>query len=508
MPRRIDILRTGSLIALDPTTPRVHDLIAPQLTYTTKKFLRGRELFAARKARRSAVVEETYQCYDEDRRGRLTTNYGFLDRIRGTLEKEGYRVRFKDLWPHPNPGVLVPRWERVLDDPDIRLRYGQKKILKITEAYDRARIDCPTGYGKSYAIGLICLLYPKARIDVLADAVAVIRDTVYPYLCGMLPSVGIVGGGKRVKDRRVMCYTFDSMHHAEGDADIVLIDEVHQAAADSVAGQLGKYDNAKMFGFSASHDMRLDNKDIRCEGACGPVRLVIPYQQAADRGIVVPIEVIWTDVKSDVDPCAGLISDTSKRRAGIWAYRKRNRLIAKDARLYDDDVQVLIPVATFEHALYLKKRLPEYSLVYSGESITDLDLAYYHKIGLLPEKFRLLDDRRRDRLRKRFERGDLMKVICTTVWNVGVNMRYLQVLIRADGTGSPQNDVQIPGRTSRTNELGKAVGIVHDYCDQHNSGCRRRAQGRETSYRRMGWKQHFRVKDKAALLRRLLGGER
>ncbi len=57
-----------------------------------------------------------------------------------------------------------------------------------------------------------------------------LRERLYPEICRYLPDVGIVGGGKRSKGHRVMLYTFDSLHHSDGKADLLLCDEVHQAA--------------------------------------------------------------------------------------------------------------------------------------------------------------------------------------------------------------------------------------------------------------------------------------
>ena len=82
----------------------------------------------------------------------------------------------------------------------------------------------------------------------------------------------------------------------------------------------------------------------------------------------------------------------------------------------------------------------------------------------------------------------MKKVIATTVWNVGVSFNALEVLIRADGGGSPINDIQIPGRVSRISE-GKTHGIVHDYLDQFNSSFRSRAKKRSSTYAKNSWEQ-------------------
>jgi superfamily II DNA or RNA helicase len=104
-----------------------------------------------------------------------------------------------------------------------------------------------------------------------------------------------------------------------------------------------------------------------------------------------------------------------------------------------------------------------------------------------------MDADRRRQLTIDFEKGKLKKVICTTVWNVGVSFNALSVLIRADGGSSPINDVQIPGRVSRIS-ADKPYGVVHDYLDQFDKGMRQKAAGRAKSYKSNSWEQVFPVK--------------
>jgi superfamily II DNA or RNA helicase len=500
--RELTILRSGNRIVLDPTTPRIKTLIAPELTFTEKVFLRGREAMLARKAKRPTVYEQDWECFGEDHRGRISTNFGFVPRIEKVLNDAGIDTRIKDLSPHPNPEVYKPRWDRLKGET---FRYKQEKILKLIATEDNGRVDCPPGYGKSYLIAQAARLFPKAKIAVCTKRVTVMNQRIYPELCQMLPDVGIVGGGRKSKHHRVMCYTLGSLHHADGDEDFVFVDEGHEACADDAATKMAKFDHARIWMFSASWGKRLDNKDKRAEGMAGPVRVKVSYQKAVKHGMVVPITILWRDVIMDVDPGAGY-RDTEKQRQCYWANRYRNKQIRRDAHLYDDDTQVLISVATFEHALYLKQLLPEFELVYNPDSQTDKDWRYYKKEGLLPEDFRIITDKRRAKFTKRFETGKLKKVIATPVWNVGVDFGHLQVLIRADGGGSPINDTQIPGRTSRLGDGSKLCGIVHDYRDQFNTGCSRKANDRGKSYDENGWEQRQPKKTHRELtVRKLMG---
>jgi len=482
-PTTITLLKSSNRIVVNPTTKKVNDLLIPKLSFREKRFLYGQE---ARLAGTRIEITD-WGCYSHDHNHRLATSWGFHHRIKKTLKRAGYRVRVQDLDPPKDPKIYQPRWERLVDSEDIELRHKQEECLIKVLGNSCGRIECPPGWGKSFVIGILAYLLPKARIDVATKRVPVLRDRIYPELCGMLPSVGIVGGGKNRPGRRVMCYTFDSLNHSEGDADFLFVDECHEAAADKAARSLAKYTRSRNYGFSASQDMRLDGKDLRVEAMFGPILLSVPYQEAQEHGMVVPIEVLLSDVVMDMDPCEGEPTH-EKKRAGIWQNAYRNSIIQKDANRYGDDVQTLITCETIEHAMVLRKRLPNFEVVYSVDGITPRDRRWYVKHGLMAGDEQVMTQEKFNKITKLFEKGKLKKAIATTVWNVGVDFKNLSVLIRGDAGGSPINDIQIPGRVSRTGGDGKSVGIIHDYKDQFNRGFRNKATGRRKMYEKQGWK--------------------
>lgn len=482
----VTVLRYGNRIALDPTTPAVEVAVMPHLVFEEKVFLRGRELYEAKKHKRPIVDVQPWDLSFRDHRGRICAGLGFYPRIRRALKDAGFVVRMERLDTVPRPKAYVPQWDRVLDDPDTVLRYRQEEALRVFDAYDYGRIDCPPAFGKTFLIAKACEVFPKAKVVVTTDAVPVLHR-IYHEMCLYLPDVGVFGGGMRRAGRRVTCATIDSLHHAPADADFVFVDECHQAGSDSAATKLARFTHARMFGLSATHEMRIDGRDYFVEQIFGPVRMSMTYPEAVANGLVAPVKVIWTDVECAVNPAAGL-SDVAKKRAAYWTNTHRNQVIARDVRRYGDDVQTLITVETVEHALHLRKLLPEYTLVYSGESVTESDWNYYNDHGLVPDDLPEMDEERKVKLARRFEKGKLLKAIATPTWNVGVNFTRLAVLARADGGASPVSDVQIPGRTMRTRD-GKEYAIVRDYKDQFDPGCERRALGRWKTYESYGFKQ-------------------
>lgn len=485
----ITVYRNGNIVVVDAAESirqSVYDLLSVNASFVETRFLRGKEYYDARRMGRRTVQYHTHHLFTYDHKGRFTVPLGLWYRLADVLRSKKFQYVKKDATQYPNPQAYEPDWSAV---QDMKFRPGQRQVLELPTKHICGRILCPAGWGKSFLIGAWCCLFRKARIGIVTRRVEVIQQRLYPSLAGQLPDVGMVGGGKK-KFGRVTCFTAASLHHAPEDLDFVIFDEGHEAASDDCAEKMMRFRHAHMWGLSASWDMRLDGKDMRCEAMFGPIRFKVGYDEAVQDRMVVPIVVQLSEVAMSFDPAFGL-EDVQRERAAIWANRVRNAQIAKDARVYGPDVQVLVSVRTLEHALRLKEFLPEFELVYNSESQSEEDWNWFKSVGLIKKGFEILTPEKREKLRRDFERGIVKKVIATTVWNVGVDMRQLQVVIRADAGGSPINDVQIPGRGSRVftfpDGRKKTCAVIHDYIDVFNHTYEHRSKSRIRSYKQQGW---------------------
>ncbi len=475
--------RKGSRLVIKRVSRRIRCIVENQLTYNYVVQLRGR---AARAAGRVVEVIPT-ECFelviDEDnvQPPQLITAAGYYPKLRAALEDHGYKVLFTD-----NTSTRVKAQEAMWDRiGNIELRWKQDEVLRQIINNPCGRIQCPTGYGKSWLIAALCRIYPRARIDVTTHSNDVI-DMLYGDLSSKLPSVGLVTGKSKKQGERVMCYSGKSLHHADFDADFLFVDEVHEFATADYLGRVAKYKHARHYGFSANKPGdRNDGADFELEGAFGPVLIEIPYEDAVAHDCIVQVKVRFVDVVMDMNPCDGSEDPVARQRWGFWRNRTRNELIAEISREYEDE-QVLIVVDTVEHACFLKKLLPEFTLVHGEDGLDEERFERFVSWGLLNNDEPVMTTKRRFALKRQFETGELRKVIATTVWNRGVNFRKLQVLVRADGKSSPIADAQIPGRLSRLSE-NKNYGLLVDFNDQFDPTMMRRASERKSRYRKMKW---------------------
>jgi superfamily II DNA or RNA helicase len=306
-----------------------------------------------------------------------------------------------------------------------------------------------------------------------------------------IPSVGQVGGGKK-KPARVTVYTADSLHHSDFDADFLLADEGHELMTDRYAEMLGRYWYSRNFTFTATPDMRLDNAHYRMEGIFGPRIFRMTQQEAEAAGLVAHVFVQWIDVNNDTSPAAAFTSTVARKRHGIWRNQWRNQVVAETVRsLLESGQQVLILVDTIDHALHLRKLLPEATLCYSEGALADAGkFASYQRAGLLTADEPEMTVQRRVMLRQQFERREIMCAIATGVWSTGVSFDSLNVLVRADGGESETASIQLPGRVCRIDPAtGKEAGILIDFNDNWDSAFKDKSMTRRRSYNQRGWTQ-------------------
>ena len=480
--------RDGIFLTVETLSPGIMQIIDETLSYTRVVQLRGNEARLAK----SHVRLEPIACYDVRKDPDkiippyVVTGAGWLPALAAAFRERGYRPLLKIRGQHSKPEVFKPYWNRL---QHVRWRYGQRGVIRQMLRHDLGRIDCPCGWGKSHVIGLMCLLWAKARIVVSTHAVDVIEQ-IYDDLARVLPEVGLICGRKKRVGERVVCVSGKSLHRVQWPVDVFFVDEIHEFATDDylsrVASNWFKY--ARRYGLSASQKDRSDKAHFELEGAFGPIIASISYQEAEKHGAVVPIEVQWSDVVLDKDPCANYKTSMSRLRWGIWRNDVRNAAIAKDAKAIPRDEQVLISVDTIEHACFLKEHLPEFALCYSEQGMSSEEREWYIDNELLSRNTPEMTLERRQKLKKAFEQGRLKRVIATTVWKRGVDFTSLVHLIRADAGNSAISDTQLPGRTSRIYK-DKKKGIIHDYKDQFSGLFRRRAADRRRNYKNKGWTQ-------------------
>jgi len=449
--------------------PPYEDLLASNLFYK-RRMQDGQS--------RHSVYYETHELYEIRRIHDvdwLVCPAGLTAQVIRTLKSYSIECDIEDLREHKLPDV---DWS-LIDEP----REGQDVILAKIASCDMGQIEAPTGFGKTFLIVQICKMYMRNSILIIAPGISeakTLRDRL--LVAFPIQDVGQIGGGRNETDRRITVCVRASLMKVDFDVvDLILYDECHTAGGDRVSSILARARPCKIFGFTASPNMRSDGTDKLVESLIGPLIHVASYSEVEKQGNVVPMKVIFRPVPHG--PAINSSTSTVINRNGLWRNDERNDMIAHDAQQAAMTGQTLVYVAVVEHGLELLRRLPGWAFVYSS---MDVRLRKrYMKLGVLKEGEHPISLRDREEYQELFEQGVLTKVI-TTCWNQGVNFPYLQNIIRGDGQGSGIVSVQLSGRGSRTAE-GKDMCTVIDYYDEFNKTLHRRALTRLRTYRSKGW---------------------
>lgn len=466
---------------------KLRNALMSQLVYTKSIRLFGADRFDGDYSSPRDFRYEKKRLYHVDTFGRLLIPLGFLSRAWRLAKNMGLKVIYVDSTPPgPRSNAYVEDWDYVRKKFSFRFP-EQEECLAALAGQQGCIIQAPPGFGKSYLMSAICLLYRYAKIGIVVPDIDNMHKT-YTHLLNYFGCVGRVGGGRR-EFSRVTVYTAGSIHHWQEDTDIMIGDEVHLLVSERTGGVIGRLSGmARHIGLTATPKGRQDGTDIRMEALFGPVIFSLSAQEATKAGMIVPISVIWHDVFMDRNPCEGIKDRVALFRYGIWRNDYRNQRIAEVARLHDADEQVLIMAERVEHVLRLKQYLPEFELCYG--QVKDARYRQLKDMGLFKDGEYPITPQKREAIRDKFVTGELKKVISTNIWSTGVSFDRLSVLIRADGRGTPISDVQIPGRVARIHhESGKKSAIVHDFLDQFDDRFRRAAKRRRARYEKDGWQQ-------------------
>ena len=290
---------------------------------------------------------------------------GFLPDVLRMAKIKGIETKYVDLREFP---------EHAYDtDPEalnIQLRFKQDVVIDAIVNNDKGIIKCPTGFGKSFIIKCLTVLYPNARFVICTEAASVVQS-LYEALSEVhgKAQVGMIKSGTKDSEttKRIQVSTTKSILRSQiRTCDFLLFDEVHNVGKNQITDLLmNNVDHARMFGFTASL-WRGDHAEDLIKGLFGEVIAEATYQEAVEHNLVVPIKAIMIPCRAKERPATD--SMMLDRKFNYICNHDRNNLIAQVAADIPEDEQVLIMVDTFEHAVRLHQlpQLAGYTVCHGG----------------------------------------------------------------------------------------------------------------------------------------------
>lgn len=478
----VQIRRSGNIIEVNPGMTHI---LGNVLSYTHRDMNMGFGMGG-----RAQVTMRERPLYSQVD-GRLITTQGVLKRITDTLDQHHVTWTFEDLRPRTELKPDLQHLKTCL--PNLSFRLKQDEILAHLIGENSGQIIAPTAYGKTFLMMALVALYPDANIIITSPSAALLSSG-YRRIREVCTDVGRVGGG-HCEPKRVTLSTIQSLMRAPiKECDILLVDESHRVCAPLASKNVAKVRNAvKYFGMTATPEGGSDGAELVAEALLGPPIYSIEYAEAAEAGLVSKLKVALLEMGRD--ECPTVVSTrfsqrVARKRHGYWRNHIRNTKLAWATNHVPalmglhGDLQKLVLVETLEHALHLKKLLPDFQLVYG--TLSKEQRLRFTEAGLLPKDHVSLTPKIKERLLQDFETGVCRKVIATGCWGEGVDFVHLDVLVNASGAASSIATVQWSGRNSRKYE-GKQFGLIIDSHDNWDTWAHRRAGERVKVYRQKGW---------------------
>lgn len=402
----------------------------------------------------------------------------------------------------------------------ITFRPEQVELIKTALDRKRGTIIAPARTGKTVIAGGII-----ASLDTKSVFVVNTRDLLDQTVDEFKSfgfDVSIVGKGEKDLSGKVVVATYQSLRTLLNTKEfslfgLIIIDECHHIKIEegSYYDIIFKTLAPFRIGITATYPT-VEHEKLLVEGLLGPIIGEITHEEARELKIQAKPKLRLIKIPEQ-DALKNMSTYLEAYMFGIIKNRARNRLIMKTAVEYlEDDNTVLIIVTRIQHGIFLedlfRKFYPEYNTPFlcgNADPATEKRLEKIERdLPLLKEKRKrtsrvlMLEKEREDiletrqRLRenssKRSEYRKLLSerkvkcVIATNIWNEGVNIPSLNVVINAGGSKSETPTIQMSSR-SLTACPGKEYGVIVDFFDPNFTTFIDHFGERITTYMELGW---------------------
>ncbi len=231
------------------------------------------------------------------------------------------------------------------------------------------------------------------------------------------------------------------------DAQVLIVDEAHTASAADRWFKIVQMIPAYFrIGLTGTPEVGDPVRELRLQASTGPILIRKRAGDMAKIGQVVPAIVYYHKV---VNAPLYRVDWMTARRMLIEENSERNAMIIELAiKAAKEGKRCLVICDTIRHAKVIAE-------VIRGESVRSRLLTGKHASGA------------RSDAKKDMKSGALEIMISTPIWDMGVDIPALDVLIIAAGGKSASRFIQRCGRAIRSRP-GKAFGEIHDFFD---TGC-------------------------------------
>lgn len=371
---------------------------------------------------------------------------GYLDRVKAHLQEKNLVVRQIDSlmkYPYHEPRLK-----------NVDLREDQLKLINKALEKQRGIIQAPTGAGKTIIGIALYSCFDDIKLLWLCHTKDLMSQTAKEFKKFGFTSIGLIGNGKQELGKKITIATRQSFTKLAEDMDceydMIITDEVHHLASiDGEYAHILKNNFAPLrFGLTATLPDKEEAKMV-CEGLIGPLIASLSINEGNDLGIIAKPIIKFLKI-----PKNHAVSELRKY-ADVYSqgivnnYTRHKAIIFKAKEHVDKGDSVLILLTQIEHGNNLLAVGKEMNLpIVFVQGTTENELRGQIKNALNEKKIKC--------------------VISTVIWNEGVNIPELNVIINAAGGKSEIRTLQAIGRGLRTTDKKKEVILWDIFDPSHN----------------------------------------
>lgn len=373
----------------------------------------------------------------------------------------GYLPRLKKYLSDKNiPYEIENHAERLkqISQPTIQnktLRDDQQRLVDQAIKNQRGILIAPTGSGKTLLAGAIISCFPKKKALFLCDKKSLAYQAAEDFKEYGLKNITVVGDGQKDTSGNIVVAIQKSLISLDLKSlstqfDIIILDESHGLSdRNSQHAEILRSLLAPIrIGLTATYpsDQRVQ---LVMEGLLGPIVGELTAAEAKAKNIVADIKVVIRKVEFD-QAIRDLRRYADVYSQGIVNNILFNRMIIREAKYWISQGQiVLIYFNIVDQGKFLKKIADELGV----------------EAELIHGETKNND---RESTKQLLKSRELKCVIASKIWNTGVNIPPLSVIINAAGGKSDIMIRQLAGRGTRVCE-GKDKMIFVDFFNPNSN---------------------------------------
>ena len=342
-------------------------------------------------------------------------------------------------------------------DPKFKYVDHQIRALSAMLKTNTGIIKATTSAGKSSIISAYIRI-TKMPTLILVNKVTLAQQLQESFIkdgidCGICSGQGIIRGDCMISTIQSAKKIPDLTKYK-----CIIVDEIHQASSTSFQEFFCSVSYPYKFGFSATPEGANDYKFALIRQFFGSIIEEIGAEELMKNEVIAIPDINFITVE-----CPQTMDWQSAYEQAIVFNKERNNKIVELVSLYK--VPALILVRIIEHGEELQKLIPD-SVFVNGK-----DTSPKERMNVI----------------RKFEKGEIKVVISSNIFNEGISITNIHMLIIASGMKGYTESSQKLGRALRIGD-DKKTALVFDFLDKGNKFTERHSKRRASIYKKAGFK--------------------